>query len=216
MNRAKKIKATILILITIFLPLSFYTNVNGYEFPEQYSNGLDFSEMFQIVKLHRGELYRNYFVVTNTSDIPVKFKTEIEPLTVIGDDMKDLSFSLNTSETEITKWTQVLRNKEITLEPGEQTRISYVIDGPDDCRLGDQKESIMLTALTPNKFGTLNSTGYVIYAKIIEDEPSSVMPIIIAIVIGVVLLAVICTTIFILKRKAKNKKKRNASKKAKH
>ena len=210
MLRAKKHKVTTIIFVATCLFIFSCVNVKGMEFPEgyeKYSTGLNFSETSNVIELHKGETYKNFFTVTNTSDNPITFKTEIMPYTTI-DNEGGVSLQLNTSETEITKWTQVFWNKEITLEPGEQRNISYVIDVPKDCKLGEQKEAIMLNALTPNKYGVINSNGYLIYANIVDSY--SPFPIISAICLSALLLIGVCTTIIILikKRKKKSTKKR--------
>lgn len=209
MLRSKKLKVTTIILMAICIPIFSCVNVRGMEFPEESSTGLDFSETSKVVELSKGKVYRNFFIITNVSDLPVTFKTETMPYSII-DDEGAISLKVKTSETEITKWTQVLQDKEITLKPGEQRKINYIIDVPKDCELGEQKEVIMLNALTPNKYGIINSNGYVIYANIVDSY--SPFPIIIAVCLSILLLIGICITIIIL---VKSKKKKSIKRKQK-
>ena len=194
----------------LFCLLAFsFTNASGIEMPEEQSIGIDFSELAKNVELHRGETYKDYFSIKNVTDSPVTFNTEIMPFTTI-DNNGGVSFKVSTSETEITNWTQLFWDKEITLNPGEDAFIRYVIDVPEDAKLGDQKEAIMLNALTPNKYGIINSNGYLIYATV-TDAPSSFPTAAVACVILVILI-VVFITIILLKKRKKNKSKENSHK----
>ena len=98
------------------------------------------------------------------------------------------------------------------MEPGEERKISYIIDVPEDCKLGEQKEAIMVNALTPNKYGLMNGKGYLIYANVVD--PPLPLPAIIAIcLIAVFLIGIGIIMILVKKRgrkSTKGKKKRKS------
>lgn len=195
----------ILFLISIFfiLPCSSAKSVR---IPDEYGVGLDFSALSNTIELRRGEIYKSYFTVKNTFDSPVTFKAKIEPVTVLDGDVK-FSFEVNTSETEITKWTQLLRDKEYILDPAREVEIHYIIDVPDDCKLGEQKESITLNVLTPIKDGFNMSYAYTINATVV-DSPLNVTTIV-GISTGVIIIIGLCILLFFQnKRKTKNRNKK--------
>ena len=192
----------LLLLISIFfiLPCS---SAKSIRIPDEYGVGLDFSALSNTIELRRGEIYKSYFTVKNTSDSPVTFKAEIEPVTVLDGNV-NVSFEVNTSETEITKWTQLIRDKEYILDPAHEVEIQYIIDVPDNCKLGEQKESITLNVLAPlSKDGLKLSYAYTINATVV-DSPLNVTTIV-GISTGVIIIIGLCI-LFFFQNKRKTKK----------